>query len=204
MSKTIFNAESIVSPSWFNSIQNIRFVKNPNSDGEYPLLQLSDIQSDVLQNKFIGVLGGVCATNKTFTTSPSVEGGNFATLGLVSNLIAQRTSIFSSNGTLQVSQSGSSIQINSTTKDSIVELGGGNVILRGETLVPSTSGLFLVNISFSTAFRTIPNILSVNPNFFGRVNHILDVTTTGMSLVAYRSGSAKITDACQYLALGPV
>lgn len=203
MTKTIFSAESQLTPSWFNTIQNLRFRDNPENDGEYDLINPEDIQSGVIEGRYLGNQGGSVSAKKTLFSSPEIVEGNFATLGGLTRALDSTVTNFSSDGTLRLVQGGSSLLVEENVLDNIIELGDGNVIVRGFSAVPG-GGLFLTTVSFPINFRETPFLLSANPNFLGRLNHIVDLNTSTFSAVMVRVGAAKITDELRYLAVGRV
>lgn len=204
MAKTIFSADSQITPSWFNTIQNLRFVGDPQNDGEYPLIEPDDIQPGVFDNRYLGVAGGAVAAKKTLAVSPEVLGGNVATLGDLNLALQTTVTNFSSDGTLSLVQSGNSVQVKENTDTVVLELGGGYVLVKGRSATPGTVGVFLATVSFPVSFLDTPSLLQANLNFPGRVNHMLEVNTSSFSCVCVRSSTAKITDEVRYLAIGRV
>lgn len=204
MAKTIFSADSQITPSWFNTIQNLRFVEDPQNDGEYPLIEPEDIQPGVFDSRYLGVAGGAVSAKKTLIVSPEVLGGNVATLGDLNLALQTTITNFSSDGTLSLVQSGNSVQVKENTDTVVLELGGGYVLVKGNSTTPGTVGAFLATVSFPISFLETPFILQANLNFSGRVNHLLEINTSSFSCVCVRSGTAKITDEVRYLAIGRV
>lgn len=206
MAKTLFNANTIVTPSYFNSLQNIIFVKNPKSDGEYDLLKEYQACPGVFSSRYVPVnsRGAFVTVPKRLQEGATVEGGNFARLADLTTNLETRVTNFSSDGTLNVVQNGRSVQVNSTGKDSVVELGKGLVVVKGSSPAPVNLGLSLLNMAYPVSFKNVPKILSVNLNYLGWVNHLVDLNSSTMSVVVHRSGAHSGADLCQYLLLGEV
>jgi hypothetical protein len=205
LTKTIFNSNSQITASWFNTQQNLQFVANPNNDGQHPLILPSDVQPGVFDSRYLSLAGGSVTAPKTLTAATEVVGGNLATLSSLQQQLTSTITSFSSDGTLLLSQSGLSVQVAENPTDSVIELGAGNVLLKSSQSLPSTSGKFLVQVTYPFSFIEQPFILSLSCNKYGlRVAHMLEDTTSGFACVVSRVATATINDQIKFMVKGRV
>jgi hypothetical protein len=204
LAKTIFSGQTQITTSWLNSQQNLQFVANPINDGQHPLITPKDVQAGVFDSRYLGLEGGTLTAPKTIGGT-EIIGGNLATLAIMQEKLQSTISSFSSDGTLKLTQAGLSVQVVENPTDSLIELGGGQVIIKGSQLLPASSGKFLVQVSYPFSFINRGFILSLSCNRVGlRVAHMLEDTSSGFSCVVSRVTAATVNDQIKYLALGKV
>jgi hypothetical protein len=205
MAKTIFNADSPVSVSWLNAMQNISFVANPQNDGQYPLLKYGDFESGLFDNRYLGVAGGTVTAQKKLLQSPEAIGGGMATLSELQSTLASTIKAYAADSTLALNQSGFNVAVTNRPVDSRVELGGGLVILKGATSLPAGSGDFLVQAELNTVFSDPPFILSCTTNTGNVIlSYQLGITVNQISCVCTRLAAQQLNEELRWAVLGRI
>jgi hypothetical protein len=174
--KQVFGRSSILNESWFNAIQNLKFVANPVDDGEYPLLCECNLDLPSIDAKLITV-GTEQELNIDQLLDCEVISGNQPDSAISSEVMrsavlgANRTALSAGKG-IQVSPEGTVGLVPASLLTDQLILGNGLTIFFGEILANGRGGgNIYYNIKFPRPFLSRPSILRLDQKY---VNNVAD------------------------------
>lgn len=200
--KKRFGDSSTVDERWFNSIQNLRFVPNPEDDGEYPLLCERAVNLQSFEDKYITIgteqsLGSIQLKDCFIVDRETPDAA-------ISSVEAAR--IISQTGVSTI-RSGVGIEITDQGVISLaptpvlansVVIGGGQQVVFGESLLNKRGGGDVaIRVTFPTPFLEYPRLLGLHARYvnatgnrFAVISAVIQtrvelLSLTGATIISY-------------------